>query len=133
MKQDNKNKSKKKTNPPPPSISRPKESKKERMKHFVQTQDKVIFSLFPHISSRPTPSIPTKNLKTHPNKKKSKEKARRKEEERREKEEEGQSKQLNLQTHHQTQVYHVHIAISKVGVSKQDHKSYLNASLSMLD
>ena len=127
-------KEKQKENKPPhlAYLSAKREQEREKEHSWKKARNKVI-SLFSLIVSRPNTSISTKNLKTYLNKKKSKEKARRKEEERRKKEEEGQSKQLNLQNLHQTQVYHVHNAISKVGVFNSSHKSYLRLMKSMLD
>ena len=104
---------------PPPHLaylSAKREQEREKVHSWKKARNKVI-SLFSLIVSRPNTSILNQKLKTHPNKKKNKEKAIRKEEEKRKKEEEGQSKQLNLQNLHQTQVYHMQNFISKVGVS----------------
>ena len=119
---------KNKTQTPPMACSANSRKERKRKKYSKSKKARIqskTFLSFSLKTSRPNTSLLNQKLKTHSNKKKGKEKWSNKQEKRRRKEEGGASKQVYLQELHQNQVYHVHNAISKVGVSNQDHKSYL--------
>ena len=112
----NKRKAKRKQNTPHHVLCSAKAKEKGERQPFHQENKNtrqnhsLNFSLF---VSRPNSPLTQPKAKTHLNKKESKDK----QEKRRRKEEGGASKQVYLQELHQTQVYHVHNAISKLGVS----------------